>query len=289
METIKHSGVSWVVGHTARILSGLRRRWNLAITKRQQEHIVNRGFFRHHPICCNLCGHCGIATYLDLADSWVSFMGIDLLRENVVCRDCGSSARYRALGVVVAQACRVLEEYSQQKLVVLDTDPTSRLQPLFAGNSCYRRSGYSSNVPSGSEIEPGITCVDLQKMPFANESLDMLISSDVLEHVDNDSLSFQEAYRVLRPGGRYVFTVPFAAERLATQIRALPVPDGGFVHRRSVQLHGDRPCPILAKRIYGRDLIQQVESYGFRMLHRQVVDIAAGIFGVDVFEAQKQK
>jgi SAM-dependent methyltransferase len=182
----------------------------------------------------------------------------------------------------------MLEEHTQEKLVVLDADPTSKLQPLFAGNCRYQRSGYSNDIPNGFEMESGILCVDLQRMPFANASLDLLISSDVLEHVDNDSLSFQEAYRVLRPRGRYVFTVPFAAERVATQIRALTVSDGSVVHRHSVQLHGDRQGPILAMRLYGRDIVQQVESFGFRMLHRQVVDVAAGVFGVDVFEAQKQ-
>ena len=288
MENIKHRVASCVAGQTVRILSGLQRRWTRAVTRRQRENVENRHFFRCHAVCCNLCGHCGTATYVDVADGWATAVGIDLLRENVFCGNCNSSARYRALGIVVAQACRILEEHAQQKLVVLDTDPTSKLQPLFAGNSSYRRSGYSPDVPGGSEMESGILCVDLQQMPFADASLDLLISSDVLEHVQNDALSFQEAHRVLRPGGRYIFTVPFAAERWATQVRALSAPDGGVVHRHSVQWHGDRQGPILAKRIYGRDLIQQVESYGFRMSHRHVVDIAAGILGVDVFEAQRQ-
>ena len=283
---MEHSIASWVIGQAVRFVSGMERRWNRVKAKYQPENIENRNYIRSNPVQCNLCGYCGTAAYLDLADNWTT-TGIDLLRENIVCQRCGSASRHRALGIVVAQACREIEKQSLEKMVVLDTDPVSKLQSLFAGNSGYRRSGYSNTVPSGSELDPGILCVDLQKMPFGNESLNVLISSDVLEHVADDSLSFQEAHRVLRPGGRYIFTVPYAEERVVTQIRAVPVPGGEVVHRRCVQMHGDQKASILARRIYGADLVRQVEAVGFRMLHRKVIDVAAGVFGVDVFEAQK--
>ena len=47
------------------------------------------------------------------------------------------------------------------------------------------------------------------EMPFDNESFDVIISTEVLEHVPNPDLYLQEVMRVLKPGGIFFFTVPF--------------------------------------------------------------------------------
>jgi SAM-dependent methyltransferase len=49
-----------------------------------------------------------------------------------------------------------------------------------------------------------------QKMPFADKSLDVVIMSEVIEHLDDDILAktLREVRRVLRPGGRLIGTVP---------------------------------------------------------------------------------
>jgi SAM-dependent methyltransferase len=54
------------------------------------------------------------------------------------------------------------------------------------------------------EIEQG----DLQHLPFAGESFDLVLATDVLEHVDDDERAVEEIRRVLRPGGTALITVP---------------------------------------------------------------------------------
>lgn len=49
---------------------------------------------------------------------------------------------------------------------------------------------------------------DATKMPFEDSSFDALIFNEVLEHVPNDSLALQEAYRVLKPGGKVLVFSP---------------------------------------------------------------------------------
>lgn len=48
-----------------------------------------------------------------------------------------------------------------------------------------------------------------QKLPFADESFDLVISFDVLEHVNDPFLSANELKRVLKPGGILIADIPF--------------------------------------------------------------------------------
>lgn len=50
---------------------------------------------------------------------------------------------------------------------------------------------------------------DGKKFPFEDESFDSAISNQVLEHVFNPNDHLAEIYRVLKPGGRFLISVPF--------------------------------------------------------------------------------
>ena len=60
--------------------------------------------------------------------------------------------------------------------------------------------------------ETSTTCVQANglTLPFADNSFDRIIASEVLEHVPNDLGVMAELYRVLAPGGRMAATVPAA-------------------------------------------------------------------------------
>ena len=47
------------------------------------------------------------------------------------------------------------------------------------------------------------------ELPFKNDSLDLVISQEVLEHIDDPWHTISEVYRVLRPGGKFYCQVPF--------------------------------------------------------------------------------
>lgn len=54
---------------------------------------------------------------------------------------------------------------------------------------------------------------DGQCLPVADESVDTVLSLEVLEHVPDPEACVAEMARVLRPGGKLLLTVPFAAPR----------------------------------------------------------------------------
>jgi SAM-dependent methyltransferase len=49
---------------------------------------------------------------------------------------------------------------------------------------------------------------DVCDMPFADGSFDLLLATDIIEHVDDDLAALREITRVLRPGGKVLITVP---------------------------------------------------------------------------------
>ncbi|MCA9913851.1 MAG: class I SAM-dependent methyltransferase, partial [Anaerolineae bacterium] len=51
---------------------------------------------------------------------------------------------------------------------------------------------------------------NLYQLPYADNSFDAVILSEILEHVDDDVAGLKEAYRVLKPGGVVAITVPHA-------------------------------------------------------------------------------
>jgi predicted SAM-dependent methyltransferase len=90
----------------------------------------------------------------------------------------------------------------------------------FAPEFCLRQR--LQNLPQleyvTGDLDPqeGDLQVDITAMTFADRSVDAIICSHVLEHVENDRQAMRELFRVLRPGGWALVLVPLAPERSTT-------------------------------------------------------------------------
>jgi SAM-dependent methyltransferase len=103
---------------------------------------------------------------------------------------------------------------------------------------------------------------DIQALSWEDQSFDLVLTSETLEHVPDPGRALAETYRVLRPGGRHVFTVPVEASLAASRSRSgLPAEHHG---------RGGGPFTLVTRRAdllvhtdFGRDLPDVVRAAGF--------------------------
>jgi SAM-dependent methyltransferase len=96
-----------------------------------------------------------------------------------------------------------------RSLIIHESSPGCR------GASCRLARECSRYVPSqffpdrelGSMVGNS-RCENLEALTFDDDSIDLHVTQDVLEHVFDPSRVFSEIARTLKPGGAHVFTVP---------------------------------------------------------------------------------
>ncbi len=54
----------------------------------------------------------------------------------------------------------------------------------------------------------GLARADVRRLPFADGAFDVVTAMDIIEHIDDDKAASSEIFRVLKPGGRLLVTVP---------------------------------------------------------------------------------
>ena len=92
----------------------------------------------------------------------------------------------------------VMQDYPQMKCVGLDMDNAS----LNKAEEGYQYFESISNA--GAEFIKG----SAYSLPFPDESIDLIVCSEVLEHLHEYNDAVGEIHRVLKPGGKFYASVP---------------------------------------------------------------------------------
>jgi SAM-dependent methyltransferase len=145
---------------------------------------------------------------------------------------------------------------------VLDTSFRSVLSHFLETKVCFSMSEYFPSLAPGERVL-GIAHQDVKHLSIPDATLDFVITSEVMEHVDSPWVGFVEIYRVLKPGGYHLFTTPCDFTQ-PTRTRA--VLEGGLVrHILSPVYHRDPMSPrgALVFTDFGSDLAARLESIGF--------------------------
>lgn len=123
---------------------------------------------------------------------------------------------------------------------------------------------------------PDIERVDVTKIPFDDDSFDVIICNHVLEHVPEDMRALDELFRILRPGGFAVLQTPYS-DLLENSFCDPSINTDELRNRFFGQQDHVR--------VYGRDLFQRIRQAGFQLQVRTHGDILpnfdSSLYGVN--------
>ena len=249
---------------------------------------------------CNVCGRTTTFHY----DDWQT------ARESLVCLHCRCTSRYRSLargllraveelrGVRAASLAELRTRAAAERLTVYDTQVAITAErgaypiPSLLAEVPWidlETSVYRTALAWGAVVDRGVTNQNLEALTFPDASFDVVLTSDVMEHVRLAAAAHREIRRILRPGGVYLFTVPHDRGR-ATTLERVRIVDPADPARDELlmepEYHGDANSPdnrALAYRLYGLDLDSELRGLGFEVGYTREDDLAHGIANTELF------
>ncbi len=223
------------------------------------------------------CPICGARTRFESTHVW--------LRDFYICKICKTCPRQRATAMVIEQVCPNWRELSMHEL--------SPCIPFFSSHcKKYTSSYYFSDIQPGYvDVSSGKRCENVEDLTYSDNTFDIFMHQDVLEHVFHPEKAMREVMRVLKPGGLHIFTAPKNKQLLASEPRA-KLENGQVRHIKPEQFHGDPKDPngVLVTWDYGADFEDLLSAFGGYLINTYVIrDRRYGIDGeyLEVFFSWK--
>lgn len=240
-------------------------------------------------IKCPVCGAFGRVTGVDVQN----------LRESCLCSNCKSTNRQRQIAFVLCstisdrtgKAIRSLADITDDLgLSIYNTESSGPVHNQLRKYGSYTCSEYFGNDIRAGESVDGVQNQDLMKLTFANGSFDIILSSDVFEHVSDPYKAHGEVYRVLKKGGCHIFTVPFHQQSYLDEQLAKET-GGKTLYMREPIYHGDpiRADGVLVYTIFSMEMLVKLAKIGFQTQLLRIDNARKGIIGNNsiVFRAVK--
>jgi glycosyltransferase involved in cell wall biosynthesis/2-polyprenyl-3-methyl-5-hydroxy-6-metoxy-1,4-benzoquinol methylase len=228
---------------------------------------------------CNICGRGSRFYFEDEA----------LYRESLVCKHCFTTSRYRSVASGILRAVRELAGVNAQNIAALSNVSSARKlkiydtqTPFYFERNAYpipdllercqwidiHTSVFDPSKKLGWKIKRNVTNQNLERLTFRNGMFDIVVTSDVMEHVRLDERAHAEIRRVLKPSGIYLFTVPHFRDRTTlTRVEVRdPEDPSKDVYLTDPEYHGDANSEdgrALSYRSYGVDLDDKLAEVGF--------------------------
>jgi SAM-dependent methyltransferase len=255
--------------------------YSISVSKRQNlllNFLPEEFFYFSHKGFCPCC------------DQEVVFKSYNnWLRDNFVCTRCGSLPRERALMLTI-------EKYYPNwvELDIHETSPVNRGASAKInkfGKKLLQSQYYPYEKPG--MIIKKFRNENLEKQTFEDESFDLVISQDVMEHVFNPDKAFAEIARTLKKGGAHIFTVPIINKHKKTEVIAKIDENGEIFFSKNPEYHNN---PVdskgsLVTMHWGYDIIDYIkEKSGLDTLIEFIDNIDYGIRAefIEVLVSQKK-
>jgi SAM-dependent methyltransferase len=209
------------------------------------------------PAVCQACG-----SAVQLHCDWLYSDGRTAnFRERLVCPRCQLNNRQRFMAALLRGAMggagRDARIYLYEQVTPFYTWAVANLEQDVVGSEYL-----GHDVRGGSEVD-GVRHEDALALSFDDASVQAIVSNDVFEHVPDIDRSLSECERVLRPGGRLYFSVPFHETPGTTQRATLR--DGEVAELLPPEYHGNPVDPKGSLVFYdhGWDILDRCRAAGF--------------------------
>jgi SAM-dependent methyltransferase len=193
------------------------------------------------------------------------------IREGYPCPACRATLRYRDQALCIVDQfgngrCASLTQLAasghMDDLSVYEAALGGPFVKILSRLPYYVRSFYWEDVPLG-EARNGVLCQDFRTLTFADESFDLIISSDVMEHVFEPLRAFAEIRRVLRVGGVHIFSIPTDWPMPEKTVERARLTQGRIEHLLEPRYHrGGDGNPSLVVTDWGADLLDRLRDLG---------------------------
>lgn len=194
------------------------------------------------------------------------------IRETYRCGNCRASLRereqarailncYDAFGAKTLQQLATLEAF--KRLTVYEPGTVGPFRRIFRELLNYKQSDYYSKEDRElATLE--MPHQSLEALTYPDSHFDLIITSDILEHVRKPSQAFAETGRVLKLGGYHVFTVPLQEPLPLQTITRVDVSGNEDVHILPEHYHGNgKGGRSLVYNDFGRDILDMLFAAGF--------------------------
>lgn len=221
----------------------------------------------------------------------------DNFRDGIYCGTCKSVNRQRALLAILSVALvgavvslRYLAEVvlSGEAKILLAEGNGPIHEALYRTLSSERliASQYLGHSLESGQIVNGLRHENLEATSFPDSYFSVVLTADVMEHVADAPAAEREIVRILKPGGIYVFSIPYYGSLDEDRVRAILKADGSIEYLEQPQYHGDPfdPKGILVFRDFSFESMKaRFAAIGCSIEMWQIWSSALGILGNDGF------
>ncbi|MBM2886678.1 methyltransferase domain-containing protein [Chromobacterium phragmitis] len=137
-------------------------------------------------------------------------------------------------------------------------------------------SEYMPDQPKGAVVD-GVRNEDIQSLTFDEDTFDLVTSNSVLEHVPDDIKGCSECYRILKPKGALIFSVPLYDTPSTIKMAEIDK-NGSIVFHQEPEYHDSRlggpESALTFWRHSFHDICERVKAAGFSNVRLVDVTIA---------------